>query len=391
MDALEKAKIKREAVLGLIPPEWQIQPPAEGTVDVSGPYIRQYLSEREIEITETDATGIVKHTTTGSWTAEEVTRAFCHRAALAHQLVNCLHEIFFEAAIEDAKALDAYFAQHRKPTGLLHGLPVSLKDQFHVMDVDTHMGYIGWIGTFEGDPDSPKARVFESELVRELRALGAVLYCKTAVPSTLMCGETANNIVGYVQNPQNLRLSSGGSSGGEGALIALKGSPLGVGTDIGGSVRIPSAFNGLYGLKPSSGRLPYIGVANSMDGQNTVYSSIGPLSSSVGSLRLLMTSVLSQEPWLQDPTCHELPWRPNVEAETAQQLAAGEGCFGMFAEERGVTPHPPMRRGLDIVRRTLEGLGHKVRGCFATNLLLRVRHADGGTGPRLGRLGAFGR
>ena len=84
------------------------------------------------------------------------------------------------------------------------------------------MGYVGWIDTFEGKRNDPRARVFESELVRELRNLGAVLFCKTSVPTTLMAGETANNIIGYTWNPKNRYLSCGGSSGGEGALLALR-------------------------------------------------------------------------------------------------------------------------------------------------------------------------
>lgn len=120
------------------------------------------------------------------------------------------------------------------------------------------MGYVGWLGTFEGKKDDKRKGVFESEIVKELRSLGAILYCKTSVPHTLMSGETVNNIIGYTWNPKNRNLTSGGSSGGEGALIGLKGSPAGFGTDIGGSIRIPAAFNGLFGIRPSSGRLPYV-------------------------------------------------------------------------------------------------------------------------------------
>ncbi len=176
--------------------------------------------------------------------------------------VNCLHEIFFDAAISDAQKLDDYYAEHKTPIGPLHGLPVSLKDQFHVRGVETTLGYLGWIGTFEGRHGTGKERVYESEMVRELRNLGAILYCKTSVPHTLMMGETINNIIGYTFNPKNRNLASGGSSGG--ALIGLKGSPIGFGTDIGGSIRIPAGFNGLYGIKPSHGRMPYEGMANSM-------------------------------------------------------------------------------------------------------------------------------
>ena len=137
--------------------------------------------------------------------------------------LNCLHEIFFDAALESACALDDYFNQHGKPIGPLHGLPVSLKDQFHVKDVETTMGYVGWLGTFEGKTGTGKEKVYESEMVRELRNLGAVLYCKTSVPHTLMSGETMNNIIGYTLNPKNRNLTAGGSSGGEGALIGIRG------------------------------------------------------------------------------------------------------------------------------------------------------------------------
>jgi amidase len=193
------AEIKRNAILAAIPEEWRIKNPSiKEQIDVTGSYVHQYLSKREIEITETTADDIVKQTTTGAWTAVEVTKAFCHRAALAHQLLHCLHEIFFDAAIADAEKLDAFFSEHKKPVGPLHGLPVSLKDQFHVKGVETTMGYIGWIGTFEGKKGTGKEKVFESEMVKELRELGAVLYVKTSVPHTLMSGETHNNIIGQV-------------------------------------------------------------------------------------------------------------------------------------------------------------------------------------------------
>ena len=254
-----QAKTKLDAINGSIPEEWRLSsiPSIEEQKDVTGPFIRNFLSTEEIEITETDAVDIVEKTSLGIWSAEEVTIAFCHRASLAHQLTNCLHEVFFEAAIKDAKGLDEYYAQHKVPIGPLHGLPVSLKDQFHVKGVETTMGYVGWINTFEGKKGTGKEKVFESEMVKELRSSGAVLYCKTSVPQSLMTGETVNNIINYTTNPKNRNLSCGGSSGGEGALIALRGSPAGFGTDIGGSIRIPAAFNGLYGLRPSAGRMPY--------------------------------------------------------------------------------------------------------------------------------------
>ncbi|KAL1629946.1 hypothetical protein SLS54_000805 [Diplodia seriata] len=353
------AAAKREAILASIPNEYIIPDPPtpEQQRDVTGAFVHQWLSAREIEITETDAPGIVAKTAAGEWSAVEVTKAFIHRASIAHQLTNCLHETAFPAALEAAAALDTHFAQTKTPLGPLHGLPVSLKDQFHVRGLDTSMGYVGWLGTFEGhSPHANYPVTTESALVTHLRALGAVIYVKTAVPHTLMCGETVNNIVGYVRSPANRLLSAGGSSGGEGALIALKGSPCGFGTDIGGSVRIPAAFNGLYGLRPATGRLPYEGVANSMDGQNSVLSVVGPLAGSVGGLRLLTNAVLTAHPWLADPKVHELPWRAAKEAEGAKPKLT----FGVLRDDGVVRVTPPVARALDVAVDALRAAGHTV-------------------------------
>ena len=91
----------------------------------------------------------------------------------------------------------------------------------------------------------------ETLLVSILRRLGVVFYVKTTTPTAMMMMETISNVWGETNNAYHRGASSGGSSGGEGALLAMKGSPLGIGTDIGGSIRIPSAFNSLFGLKPT--------------------------------------------------------------------------------------------------------------------------------------------
>lgn len=364
-DWKKAGKDKADAVYNLIPKEWRLEkvPSIEEQRDVTGTYVQQFLDKKEIEITETDAVGIVKNTTSGVWSAVDVAKAFCHRAAIAHQLLNCLHEIFFDAAIKDAEAADAHLKEHKKPIGPLHGLPVSLKDQFHVKDVDTSMGYLGWIGTFQGKKNTGKERKFESEMVRELRELGATLYCKTSVPHTLMCGETVNNIIGYTYNPKNRNLTCGGSSGGEGALIGLRGSPIGFGTDIGGSIRIPAAFNGLYGIRPSSGRLPYEGMANSMDGQNSILSVVGPLATSPGALKLIMQGLLSTKPWLHDPLVHEIPWRYEAElavSDPFQRTTSKPLTFGVIRHDGSCAPTPPVSRAVDMVVKAVEKLGHKV-------------------------------
>ena len=83
-------------------------------------------------------------------------------------------EIAFDLAIEQAGELDAYFKENKSLAGPLHGLPVALKDQFHIKGLETSMGYIGWIGTFEGQKGTGKEKNVKSELIQELKSLGAV-------------------------------------------------------------------------------------------------------------------------------------------------------------------------------------------------------------------------
>ena len=87
---------------------------------------------------------------------------------------NNLLEIAFDVALARAEELDRYFEKHHETIGPLHGLPVSMKDQFHIKGVETTMAYVGWIGTFEGRKGTGKEKVVESELVRELYSLGAI-------------------------------------------------------------------------------------------------------------------------------------------------------------------------------------------------------------------------
>ena len=87
----------------------------------------------------------------------------------------------FDMALRTAEGLDKYFKDNGTVKGPLHGLPISLKDQFHVEGYDTRMGYVGWIGTYEGDKDIVKVNKINSQIVKELLSLGAVLYCKVSI------------------------------------------------------------------------------------------------------------------------------------------------------------------------------------------------------------------
>ncbi|OQE28437.1 hypothetical protein PENSTE_c003G01069 [Penicillium steckii] len=371
----EKAADKRARINDSIPKEWRIQKlPTEDSV-LEYPAKSGILSNEELSITQSSASDLVKKLAHGELKSVEVTVAFCKRAALAHQLLNCCLEFFPELAIAQAKELDEYFEVHKKPVGPLHGLPISLKDQLRVKGLETSMGYVAWLGKYD---------TTESTLVTLLRKAGAIFYTKTSVPQTLMVCETVNNIIGRTVNPRNKNWSCGGSSGGEGAMIGFRGGLIGVGTDIGGSIRVPSAFNFLYGIRPSHGRLPYAKMANSMEGQETVHSVVGPMAHSAADLKLFLTSVLGEEPWKYDSKVVPLPWRQSEEEVIKSKLSSGL-TLGYYSCDGVVLPHPPVTRGVEMVVSTLKKHGHQVlpwlpyKHDFGHDLIGDIYASDGST------------
>ncbi|KAI0075922.1 general amidase [Panus rudis PR-1116 ss-1] len=335
-----------------IPKEWRIDVPADNNQSVlQVPLTCGLLTPAEIEITETtDVSILLGKLATGVWSSVAVTTAFYKRAVIAQQLTNCLTEIFVERALARAKEVDEYLAKYGKPIGPLHGLPISLKDQFCLKGLETIMGYASWIGQYAER---------DSVLVEILYNLGAVPFVRTNVPQTLMWGETFNNVFGRTTNPYNRYMTPGGSSGGEGALVALKGSPLGVGTDIGGSVRIPSAFCGLYGLRPSYERLPYANALNAQEGQESISSVLGPMSNSLSAIKIFTKAIIDAKPWNKDPLAVRKEWSEREYA--LQGHAGGVGlCFGVMWDNGVVRPHPPLVRAMREVKEALEAAGHRV-------------------------------
>ncbi|TVY57866.1 putative amidase [Lachnellula cervina] len=333
-----------------IPKEWRLSsPPSPSTLDVrSIPRTSGILSSKELEITEThDATSLAQAIRAGSLTAEQVAIAFCKRAAIAQQVCNCLTEIFFDDAIARAKYLDREYKKTGKTVGLLHGMPVSLKDMFRVKGYDASIGIASL---------AEKPCMENSALVDILLAQGAVLYCKTNVPQTLMALDSENHIFGRTLNPQDRRVTAGGSSGGEGALVAMRGSLLGVGTDIGGSIRIPAMCNGLYGIKPSAYRIPNAGQESGTrpGGAHVgLASSAGPITASIRDCELFLQAVANSKPWEADPAAIYGTWE--------EQGGLGEKpLLGVIRTDGLITPLPPVSKVLDEAVQTLKKSGVEV-------------------------------
>ncbi|GMK58060.1 hypothetical protein CspeluHIS016_0500920 [Cutaneotrichosporon spelunceum] len=336
------AAAKQAARAAAIPAEWTIEVSATANV-MSVPATCGVLTPAEVKITETTAGPLVKKLLARELTSEAVVTAFCKRAAIAQQLTNCLTEVWFDSAIAEAREIDAEYARTGTPRGPLHGLPMSLKDNVNVKGFDTTIGYIAHCGQPASD---------DAVIAKALRAAGAVLFCKTNVPTAMLMAETYNNVWGYTPNPHNAAYGAGGSSGGEGALVALRGSPLGTGTDIGGSIRIPCAVNGLFGIKPAAGRFPLMGGRPGLAGQEAIKSVIGPMSPDLEGLELWSKAILAAKPWETDPAVYKLPWR---EVDVPEKL-----CFGMVMDDGVIAPTPAITRVLKETRAALEAAGHTV-------------------------------
>lgn len=331
-----------------IPREWRLSPTAmaaKGDSVLHVPRSCGLLTDDELKITEHhDATSLVALLATGSLSSAAVTAAFCKRAAVAHQVTNCLTEIFFDEALVRAKALDRQLAKTGRPTGPLHGLPISLKDSFKVQGYDASVG----VANLCFKPAESNAA-----LVDLLLSLGAVLYCKTNVPQSMMALDSHNNVFGRTLNPANLRLTAGGSTGGEGALIALRGSVLGVGTDVGGSIRIPAACNALFGIKPSHGRVPFAGQEG---GHRPGLSKLGieavagPLASSVRDCELFMRAVSDHASLARDPDVLPQTW---AQQDSLSHSPQRKLRIGLVRTDGHVAPLPPLQTLFDEILTTL--------------------------------------
>ncbi|KAG9666107.1 amidase, partial [Aureobasidium melanogenum] len=349
---------KREALQSLIPPEWRLPASriaAAATCPDVSVLVSTELSHNERLITESGVALILTSIATGEMTSFEVMSAFCHRAAVAHQLANCLSEINFVSAREHARNLDAYWRLHGRVSGPLHGLPISVMDRYNIAGLESACGFISWLG-------SPKKKEDEGTIVQKLRHLGAVVFCKTNVPMSMMLGETTNNIVGSTINPYNRISSAGGACGGEGTLIALRGSPLGLTTDMAGSTRIPAAFCGLYGMKLSEGRLPSDGIESVLPGLPVGSGSIGLISRDPQSIQHCIQLLLESAPWLSNCDVLEIPWRQEKLDAVRQRatLMNGSLVFALMKDDGHLIPDLPTKQALATLEQSLKLCGHEI-------------------------------
>ncbi|KAG6906122.1 hypothetical protein DXG01_015796 [Tephrocybe rancida] len=311
----ELAADKKRRQQASIPKEWILSNlPSEDTLNVlEFPETCGLLTPQEVDITNTHVDVLLKKLASAEWSSVVVTTAFAKRAIIAHQLTNCLTEIFIDRALIRAAEVDNHLKTTGAIIGPLHGLPISLKDQVSIKGIESTIGYASWVGKY-AERNAVLADVLE--------ALGAVLYVKTNIPQTLM-----------------VQFAFGGSND--------------------SSIRIPSAFCGTYGFRPSTGRVPYAGSANSLEGQDTLPSVLGPLSNSIDGLKTFIQGVLSQKSWLRDPNVIRKGWSED-EYRLVEHGGGKQLCFGIIWDDGSTVPHPPIIRGLETAKKALLAAGHKV-------------------------------
>ncbi|NWH92562.1 VDHAP protein, partial [Aegithalos caudatus] len=191
----------------------------------------------------------------------------------------------------------------QKEKGLLYGIPISIKDHINCKGHISSGGMVKFLGQVKEE---------DSVIVQVLKHQGGIPFVKTNIPQTMINYDCSNLIFGQTLNPLNPQKSPGGSSGGEGALIAGGGSVLGIGSDVGGSIRLPSSFCGLCGLKPTGNRISKQGIISPLVGMQSVTGMLGPMARDVDSLALCMKALLCQEMFQLDPTVPPIPFNEQV-------------------------------------------------------------------------------
>jgi len=253
--------------------------------------------------------------------------------------VNAFVTVLAERALADARNCQRAMSLG-EPLGLLHGVPVTVKDSFDVAGLSTRSGSLL-------RADVPAAQ--DSVVVARLRSQGAILLGKTNTPEFLASYETDNRITGRTNHPLDPERTPGGSSGGEAAAIASFCSAGGVGSDGGGSIRVPAHFCGIAGLKPTPGRIPSVGHFPSMGYPGGLTGVVGPMARSAQDLRLLFSVLAGYEP--QDPISAPVPLRPP---------AATNVRIGMWEQFYQVPVDPQIRAAVHRAAALFEQIGMPV-------------------------------
>ena len=273
----------------------------------------------------------------------ELVQAHLDRIEQLNPQLNAFISLDAERALEQARAAGETLQRGDK-VGPLHGVPLSIKGSVELAGHPHEVGSKLREGIV-GERDAP--------LVARLKAAGAIILGVTNTPEMLMAWETDNLLYGRTNSPWDPERTPGGSSGGESAAISACLSAGGVGSDGGGSIRVPAHFSGICGLKPTPGRIPLTGHVPSNHGPFGLIGVAGPMARSVADLRLLFDAMAGPDPG--DPFSCPVPLR-EITREDLKSITIG------YLEEDGRTPvTPETRAAVRDAAEALERRGFRVR------------------------------
>ncbi|EFP11791.1 CRE-FAAH-3 protein [Caenorhabditis remanei] len=273
----------------------------------------------------------------------ETVRAFQRKAFEATEKTNCVC-LFIQDAMETAQHLEdlAKDPSYQKPP--LFGVPVSIKESIHVKNMDSTLGYSQNIN---------KPSESNSLSVDQLIRLGAIPFVHTNLPIALLSYGCSNPVYGTTSNPLDTSRVPGGSSGGESALVALGGSVLGIGTDVGGSIRTPASFCGIAGFKSSSDRTPQLGKTASIPGRQLLLSVEGPLAKNID----VCTEYLRLK-WNDAVLFEKDVYLPPVRFQYSQYMSKEPLRIGFYTNDGYQRASPAYERAVRETVQVLKDLGH---------------------------------
>ncbi|RUS82420.1 hypothetical protein EGW08_009808 [Elysia chlorotica] len=276
----------------------------------------------------------------GKLSSLEVLKAFQKEALRVTKDINCVTE-----PIEDAEELAKHLDASKEVKRLLHGIPVSIKENIAIAGYDQTAGMAVHIGDIACE---------DAVLLQVLKDHGAIPFMRTNIPQTMLSYDCTNPLYGTTFNPLDWSRTPGGSSTGEGALIGGGGSIMGIGSDIGGSLRIPADFCGIFTLKPTWDRISRKGMMTHSRGNLSVRPVLGPMARDFDSLLLLTRAILSPNMYELDPLVPPLPFDIK-EYEKTSPLR-----IGFYTYDGTFQCQPSNVRAVMEAKAALEAMGHEV-------------------------------
>jgi fatty acid amide hydrolase len=324
------------------------------------------------EITDLGAGEIARAISSGDISSREAVEAFIRRIEEVNPRLNSVVVPRFKEARREADEADA--ARTRgEARGPLGGVPLTVKESFDVAGLPTTVGLRSRLA-HRAASDAP--------LVARLREAGAIILGKTNVPQLVMLNEADNPVYGRTNNPWNLGRAVGGSSGGCAATLAAAAAPLSLGSDIGGSLRLPANACGVNSLKPTSTRLTMLGHADLFNGQEAIICQPGPLARRVSDLSLAMEILAAPGLERLDPTVPPVVWRD------AASVSPKTLRIAVYTDNGVLKPAPAIRRAVVEAAGALRELGAEVEewtppdGAEAWHLYRKLLFADATAGAR---------